>query len=40
MIYIKNWQKQTDGGLTTYYYEGIFLFGFIPLYIKRIRKTW
>ena len=40
MIYIKNWKKRTNGGLIEYYYEGIFLFGFIPLYVKRIQKTW
>lgn len=38
MIYIKSWIKRTDGGNTVYIYEGIFLFGFIPLYIKRIQR--
>jgi hypothetical protein len=39
MIYIKSWKKH-DGRVTTYYYEGIFLFWIIPLYIKRIEKKW
>lgn len=38
MIYIKGWERRTDGGRITYYYEGIFLLGFIPLYVKRMRK--
>jgi hypothetical protein len=37
MIYIKDWIKRTDGGTTIYHYHGIFLFGFIPFYVKRIR---
>lgn len=36
MIYIKGWEKRI--GSTLYYYEGIFLLGFIPLYVKRIRR--
>ena len=33
MIYTKNWRKYR--GLRRYNYIGWFLFGFIPLYVKR-----
>jgi len=39
MIYIKNWIKQKSGTNVFYYYKGVFLFGFIPLYIVRVLKV-
>jgi len=36
MIVYKTWKKyKRDPFLSTYWYEGWFLFGVIPLYIKR-----
>ena len=35
MIAYKRWTKRAKGGLVFYIYEGWFLFGFIPLFIKR-----
>lgn len=36
MLVNKLWQEKTNGGLTTWLCEGWYLFGFIPLLIKRI----
>jgi hypothetical protein len=35
MIVRKTWQKRSQGGLVQYEYDGWFLFGFIPLYVRR-----
>lgn len=37
MIYIKTWQKHKikKREYFTYTYKGVFLFGFIPLWIRR-----
>ena len=35
MIVRKNWRKASRFGLKVYEYEGWFLFGFIPLYVRR-----
>ena len=36
MIMYKTWDKRNKGDRKRYIYEGWFLFGIIPLYIKRI----
>lgn len=38
MIVYRRWRKETKGLFDTEYrhYDGWFLFGFIPLYIRRI----
>ena len=38
MIVRKRWTKNSYGGLTVTFYDGLFLFGFIPIYID-IRET-
>jgi hypothetical protein len=35
MIVHKEWKKTSYGGITIYVYEGWFLFGIIPIYIRR-----
>jgi len=35
MIIHKLWKKRSNGGCTVTYCEGWFLFGIIPLYIKK-----
>jgi hypothetical protein len=35
MIVYKTWTERRSGGLIRYHWEGWFLFGFIPLYLKR-----
>jgi hypothetical protein len=35
MIVYKQWRKVSNGGLVKTYWEGWFLFGFIPLYIRQ-----
>jgi hypothetical protein len=37
MIVYKRWNKTTNFGYDRYYYEGWYLFGFIPLYIKVVK---
>jgi hypothetical protein len=37
MIYKKSWIKRMDLGCIFYVYTGYFLFGIVPLYIKRER---
>jgi hypothetical protein len=36
MIVYKQWKKTDRLGLRTYQYEGWFLFGFMPLYVRRL----
>ena len=35
MIYRKTWGSKPVMGMVKYQYEGWFLFGFIPLYVRR-----
>lgn len=35
MIVRKEWKRQGRGGLLSHSYDGWFLFGIIPLYIRR-----
>ena len=35
MIIYKQWKKSSSLGAKTYTYEGWFLFGLVPLYIRR-----
>ena len=35
MLIKKTWNKYNRKPLIRYYYEGYFLFGFIPIYISR-----
>ena len=36
MIIKKIWRQKTRGGLISWYREGWYLFGFIPLYVRDI----
>lgn len=40
MIVRKKWRKVITPGVCSYDYEGWFLFGFIPLYIRREIERW
>jgi hypothetical protein len=35
MIVRKKWSKKSHGGLRETFYDGYYLFGFIPLYIQK-----
>jgi hypothetical protein len=35
MIVYKTWRERQSGGLIEYRWEGWYLFGLIPLYLKR-----
>ncbi len=37
MIEYREWMERTKGGLVNFECEGWFLFGIIPLYVKKIR---
>lgn len=36
MIVRKLWREKKKGGLVTVYYDGLYLFGFIPLYVEKV----
>jgi hypothetical protein len=36
MIVFKQWKKRSKFGIQVHAYEGWFLFGIIPLYIRRL----
>lgn len=36
MIIRKNWYRYSKNGFRRYEFDGIFLFGIIPIYIRRI----
>jgi hypothetical protein len=38
MIVYKRWEKRLKGGLIVERWEGWFLFGLIPLYLKRVDR--
>jgi hypothetical protein len=35
MIVFKQWSRNSRGGLYMYRYEGWFLFGILPMYVRR-----
>jgi hypothetical protein len=35
MVVHKKWKSQTKGGLQSNYFEGWFLLGFLPIYIRQ-----
>jgi hypothetical protein len=35
MLYYKRWQECSFGGIVKVDYEGWYLFGFIPLYVRK-----
>ncbi len=37
MIVYADWYRILDGGMQKYHWEGWFLLGIIPLYLKRTR---
>lgn len=40
MIMYRDWYFICNGGLEKYYWEGWFLLGIIPLYLKKTRIKW
>jgi hypothetical protein len=39
MITYKAWIERKNGGLMKYRCDGWFLFGFIPLYVRRVQSA-